>query len=343
MAAFLAVAFGPPTMTQALAELPRVAEEADLIELRLDFFQESYDLAVLLEARGARPVVVTLRPTDQGGGSIVPAPERLGQLVRAAELGAEYVDLEWDAVTPDALAHLHTAGVQVILSRHDFAAMPAELASGWPADLAARGADVVKVVGLARDVRDCLPPLRALRQAQQPTVAIAMGDPGLPTRVLALREPSCFMTYGAPAALPGTAPGQLTLAELREVYHAERLGPSTAVYGLLGPHVETERAAEYNRWFRETDRDAVAVPFPCTTAAAATVRSFRELPVAGWHVHGEALQREVLSALNDLERNAQAQAKVNAIVTRVGSLVGSWVETPAEQFELWTGSQPVLA
>jgi 3-dehydroquinate dehydratase/shikimate dehydrogenase len=336
MAAFLAVAFGPPTMTQALAELPRVAEEADLIELRLDFFQESYDLAVLLEARGARPVVVTLRPTDQGGGSIVPAPERLGQLVRAAELGAEYVDLEWDAATPDALQAVRAAGARAIVSRHDFQSMPPNLADGWWAELASLGPDVVKVVGTALDVRDCLPVFCALRQATLPTVAIGMGVAGLPSRILALREPTCLLTYAAPDSLPGTAPGQLTLHELRSVYHADRLGQATAAYGLLGPHPEPERAAEYNAWFSSAGLDAVAVSFPCAADAAAILQAYRELPVAGWHIHGEHLQRDALSALDEVDAKAQRQAKVNAVVARGETLCGTWVESPREQFEFWT-------
>jgi 3-dehydroquinate dehydratase / shikimate dehydrogenase len=337
MSGFLAVAFGPSSMAQASAELPRVAQDAQLIELRLDAFHDQpYDLAALLAARGSTPVVVTLRPTDQGGASPLAAPDRLPVLLQAAQLGAEYVDLEWDAATPSALAAFHAAGAQVIVSRHDFDGMPADLAAGWWSDLARLGADIVKVVGTARDVRDCLPVLRTLRRAERPTVAMAMGLPGLPSRILALREPSCFLTYAAPDTLPGTAPGQVTLSEMRQVYHADRLGPSTAVYGLLGPHSEPERAAEYNAWFSSAGRDAVAVSFPTSGHAAEILREYRDLPVGGWHIHGEALQRDVVSALDDLDTKARAQNKVNAVVARDHTLCGTWVESPREQFAFWT-------
>jgi 3-dehydroquinate dehydratase / shikimate dehydrogenase len=336
MAGLLAVAFGPPTMAQALAELPAVAQEADLVELRLDLFQEAYDLSALLAARGQRPVVATLRPPDQGGQSPLDAPTRLRQLIRAAELGAQYVDLEWDAATPAALEAARAAGARVIISRHDFQAMPAELSQGWWPQLAASEADVVKVVGTANEVRDCLEVFRALRQANKPTIAIAMGAAGLPSRVLALREPTCFLTYGAPARIPGTAPGQVTLAELRSVYHAGRLGPETAVYGLLGPQPEPDRAAEYNEWFQSTGLDGVAVSFPAASDAALILRAFRELPVAGWHIHGEPLQRDALSALDQVETKAQRHGKVNAVVAHGEALCGTWVESPREQFAYWT-------
>jgi 3-dehydroquinate dehydratase / shikimate dehydrogenase len=333
----LAVAFGPASMRQALAELPRAAEQAEMIELRLDAFRERFDLAALLEARGRTPVVATLRPADQGGASGLPADERLPVLLQAAELGAEYVDLEWDAATPAAIAAVHRAAAQVIVSRHDFASMPPDLVEGWWPELARPGADVVKLVGTARDVRDCLPVFRALRQADRPTVAIAMGEAGLPSRVLALREPRCLLTYAAPDSLvPGTAPGQISLSHMRDVYHADRLGPDTAVYGLLGPHLEPERAAEYNAWFASAGVDGVAVSFPAASDAAAVLHAYRELPVSGWHIHGEPLQHAALAALDDLDAKARAQNKVNAVVARASALCGTWVESPREQFEFWT-------
>src|SRR5437016_4112849 len=133
----LAVAFGPPTMAKACQGLARIGDEADCVELRLDLFEEPFELSVLLRERGGLPVVVTLRPPDQGGRSPLVAPDRLRVLLRAAELGAEYVDLEWDAATPSALGAVRAAGAQVIVSRHDFEEMPRDLAERWWPQLAA--------------------------------------------------------------------------------------------------------------------------------------------------------------------------------------------------------------
>src|SRR5450755_228683 len=123
----LAVAFGPPTMAEAMAGFPQIRQEADGVELRLDLFEEPFDLALLLRERGDLPVVVTLRPPHEGGGSPLPPDERLEVLLRAAELGADYVDLEWDAASPEAMSALRSAGARVVVSRHDFSAVPAEL------------------------------------------------------------------------------------------------------------------------------------------------------------------------------------------------------------------------
>jgi 3-dehydroquinate dehydratase/shikimate dehydrogenase len=157
------------------------------------------------------------------------------------------------------------------------------------------------------------------------------------TRVLALRSDHCLLTYASLDAGIGTAPGQLTIADMRHTYRADRLGASTRAYALLGPHLEHDRIAEYNAWFARDGIDGVSVPFIAQADAAAIVAAYRELPVSGWHIHGTDLQRDVLHSLDDLTPKAATQNKANAIVRRGrdGSLVGHWVESPREQYELW--------
>ena len=101
-------------------------------------------------------------------------------LVEAAELGAEYVDLEWDAASRAAQAAVRTAGARVIVSRHDFVGMP-NLADEWWPELAELGPDVVKVVGTAADVRDCLQVAAALTRTMMASLRIAKAS-ALPRR-----------------------------------------------------------------------------------------------------------------------------------------------------------------
>jgi 3-dehydroquinate dehydratase type I len=343
----LAVAFGPRTMAEAVAGLSRVRAEADCVELRLDFFEQKFELDVLLRERGDLPVVMTLRPPDQGGRSTLEPDERLEVLLGAASLGADFVDLEWDVATASAIADAHAAGARVIVSRHDFSSMPADLAADWWPRLAELGADVVKVVGTARTATDGLQVFRAFERATRATIAIAMGEAGLATRVLALRSDHCLLTYAALGEGIGTAPGQITLDEMRQTYRADRVGGHTRVFGLLGPHLERERLADYNAWFSEDAVDAVAVPFIASDSAAATVSAYRELPVSGWHIHGADLQRDALTSLDELAPSAARQARANAVARRAtdGALVGHWVESPREQYAVWraaAGADPNL-
>lgn len=335
----IGVSLGPKSMAEALDALPTIAEQADIVEIRLDYFEGPYDLARLLRDRPL-PVIVTNRPPREGGRCDQPDDERLAVLRRAAELGAEYVDVEWDAATSEALVPIKAAGARVLVSRHSFSEMPGDFVD-WAKLVIERGADVVKIVGMAHDVRDTLPVFRVFEQVDRPAIAIAMGEAGLPSRVLALRYDTCFLTYATLGAGERVAPGQLPISEMNQVFRAGRLSPRTAVYGLLGPHVENDRLADYNAWFERAGVDAVAVAFPARAGgevdAADIVAAFRELPVAGWHIHGGELQETVGVALDELAASACRQGKVNSVTLRHERLIGEWVESPAEQFGLWTG------
>lgn len=255
-------------------------------------------------------------------------------LREAIRLGAEYVDVEVDAVGRIG----DRRETKIIVSHHDFEKMPADFLGQWR-DLKAAGADVVKLVGMAREARDTLPALQALAQADVPTVALAMGEAGLPTRVLSLKYPSTLLTYCAPDDIQGTAPGQVRVAEMDEVYFGRRIGPDTAVYGLLGPHVATDEIAECNRSLRGRDLDSVAVPLvvPDDGDAAETISAFRALDVCGYHVLPPH-QETVGQALDSLAPSACRTGRVNTIYRQEDELVGAWIETMPDRIDLWAGS-----
>jgi len=82
------------TQGEIEADMASAAGLADVVELRLDYAPAA-DLRRLLERRTG-PVIVTYRPSREGGAFTGPEDERLALLQRAVDLGAEYVDVEWD-------------------------------------------------------------------------------------------------------------------------------------------------------------------------------------------------------------------------------------------------------
>jgi 3-dehydroquinate dehydratase/shikimate dehydrogenase len=186
-------------------------------------------------------------------------------LRQAAALGANFVDLEWDVA--GEIASLDRSRTRVILSRHDFAAMPDDLAAQadrlWQA-----GADVVKLVGMAQDLVDCVPVLRLLAEATRPTIAIAMGPRGLPSRLLAFRYPHALLSFAAPdtssgddAAVAGTAPGQITLDAMLDLYRVRAISQRTRLIGLLAPDANASPLLlEGNRWLARQRLNAVLLP-----------------------------------------------------------------------------------
>ena len=266
---YLAVAISATDTDDALTALHRVTGRADLAELRLDLMQ-SFDLPRLLAERPL-PMIVTCRPAREGGKWRGSEAERLAVLRQAAALGAEYVDLEWDVATEAAT--LDRRQTQVILSRHDFAGMPADLPA-QAAALWAAGADVVKLVGMAQRLVDCAAVLHLLQTAVRPTIAIAMGNNGLATRLLAFRYPQAFLSFAAPDDAPaqhaspspervngGTAPGQVTLGAMRDVYRVQFMSAGTKLVGLVQPAANASPLVMAgNAWLANRAAEAALIP-----------------------------------------------------------------------------------
>lgn len=285
--------------------MQQAAGRADLAELRLDLMDE-FDLAALLAGRPL-PVIVTCRPLREGGRWQSGEVERLAVLRQAAALGADYVDLEWDAA--GEIASLDRSRTKVILSRHDFNAMPDDLAAQadrlWQA-----GPDAVKLVGMAQRLADCTPVLRLLAAATRPTIAIAMGEHGLLSRLLAFRYRHALLSFAAPdppasagAAAAGTAPGQITLSAMRQVYRAQAITRHTMVLGLLaGDANASPLVVQGNRWLSRQGLDAVLLPLqpaPDEFAADAVLAFWHVAPLGGV-IKDPASLAEVIDALATL-------------------------------------------
>lgn len=232
----VAASLALPDTEACLASLRGLEGRVGLAEVRLDLMDE-FDLPRLVSAAPC-PLVITCRPAREGGRFDGPEAERLGILARAMELGCAYVDVEWDSVA--GLVQPRHTRTRVIVSRHWTERMPESLFAEYE-ELRGR-ADVVKLVGMARRASDTLPVFELLRRARAPVIAIAMGEAGRLTRLLAPCFASCLLTYGAPAPEFVNAPGQLTVAEMADIYHLPEVGPHTSVHLHLCGDEESARA-----------------------------------------------------------------------------------------------------
>lgn len=234
-----------------------VSVQADLVELRLDALKE-VDVAAVLAGR-TRPVLVACHPTWEGGRFTGSEEERHRIFALALELGAEYVDLEWRAGFEDLIRARNGRGI--VLSRHVFDGPPSDLAGDVRA-MRATGAEIVKIAATARSLREALAIGDAVRDDEGPHIAIAMGTPGVCTRILAGRFGSCWM-YGGEAV----APGQIPLTELLDEYRFRAITPRTAIYGVVGrPIGHSVSPAMHNAAFAALGIDACYLPIEAANA-----------------------------------------------------------------------------
>ena len=87
-----------------------------------------------------------------------------------------------------------------------------------------------------------------------------MGVAGVATRILGPARGS-FLTYGALDEHSGTAPGQITASDLKELYRCDELKPETMITGIVGlPVAHSLSPQMHNAAFAASKIDAVYLP-----------------------------------------------------------------------------------
>lgn len=280
---------------------------ADLVEFRVDRLFDPGDetggeLSVKRVERLCREsplaCIVTCRPVSEGGeydgeeAARIALFERLGSMAPAdagARSGAggapRFLDVELETYTRSANVRqkIHLAvrnpgqvrdlTTSLILSFHDFQGRPSDLmrkvarlrGEGAPPEGAVA---VHKIAFRARSVRDNLELFDLLGERDRPTIALAMGEEGLLSRVLAPKFGG-FLTFASLRPQEATAPGQPTVEELLGEYRFREIGPATKVYGVVGwPVAQSLSPLVHNAGFRTRDErgaplhDGAYIPLP---------------------------------------------------------------------------------
>jgi 3-dehydroquinate dehydratase/shikimate dehydrogenase len=262
----------PPLEKQVVAA---VGAGAEVIELRVDLIRNDGAVETLLRKPHAVPFIVTVRSTDEGGAWWGSEAERIALLERLGRYQPAYVDLELEAFErlgaghggTEARRHEGGAGARfgdaLILSLHDFAGTSPEIREVFDR-LEASQADVVKAVFTAEDALDSFRVLAELRRLaeRRRAIALAMGEAGLATRVLA-KKFGALLTFVALEHGAESAPGQRTIAELREVYRWDAIEAQTPVFGVIGwPVTHSLSPRLHNAAMAEEGIDGVYLPLP---------------------------------------------------------------------------------
>jgi len=315
---------------QAMHSLPRGVE---LVEVRFDHLRGGAgpsleDVRAVCTGKD-RPIIATNRPPREGGLYRGTELGRLAVLRQAAEHGADYVDIELDSVA--ALGSVGRA--RRIVSYHNFQETPAEL-EAIHRRCAQTGADVVKIAVRARDIVDTLPVLDLLERyaAEVPTIALSMGEEGIPTRVLAAKY-GAFLTYASLAQGRESADGQVPHTEMEQMYRFHRIGPGTRVYGVAAnPVAHSMSPTVHNAAFAEAGLDAVYLPFRVQEPAP-FLDGYQARDLGGLSVtipHKEAMV-PLMDEVDELTRRIGA---LNTVLIRQGRRFGSNTDVPAAMASL---------
>ncbi|MEM1514621.1 MAG: type I 3-dehydroquinate dehydratase [Candidatus Bathyarchaeia archaeon] len=203
---------------------------ADLVEARLDYigeyFLENINRLKDIVKASQVPIIATNRHRGQGGICMLSEEHRVELLLKAAEAGFTYVDIELDTQNlPEVVNRAKDYGAKVIVSHHIFSHTPSteELEATVRKEVES-GADICKVITMANSFADSIKCLMFTYKMSRGVdlVCFAMGGKGILSRVLSPVFGASF-TYASLKVGFETAPGQITIHEMREIYRGLRL------------------------------------------------------------------------------------------------------------------------
>lgn len=304
----------------------RADEWADVVEIRLDCLDPSeLPHAVARIEKLSSPVILTLRPSEQGGYRHLTPAERHNFWTTNAVRG----EAVWWDVEHDLVSEISSDWSRTIVSHHDFSGVPADLEEIYER-LAQSPARVVKIAVQANDVVDCIPVFQLIDRArleQKEIIAIAMGNAGIATRILGSAR-GAFLTFASLDQESATAPGQVNARNLRSLYRIDAIDDETWICGLVGqPALHSISPHIHNAAFAHERINGVYLPFETGDVGSFMKRMVhprtREL---NWNLRGLSItaphKQSVKEFLDWIEPEAKQIAAVNTVVVEHDRLLG---------------------
>jgi len=301
-----------------VSEMVSALKYADIVELRIDYIPELQNALPCIEKaikNKTKPIIITNRPEREGGKFNGSEQDRLRLLQKAIELGADYVDVEYDSINQISRRNRS----KIIISYHNFKETPHNLSKIYN-DICQHKPDIVKIVTYANDITDNIRIFELLKSAKVPTISFCMGELGTISRILTSKFGG-FLTFASPEKGKESAPGQLTANELSKIYHFNGINKETKLYGIIGnPVSHSMSPAIHNAAFIEKGLNNVYVPLKIANIGT-FMKECRKIDFHGFSVtipHKES----VLPFLDDIDHTARKIGAINTIVNQNGTLTG---------------------
>lgn len=225
-----------------------------------------------------------------------------------------FLDVDWKKKIP-------STDLPVIISYHhhkktpDLESILYKLTSKHPK------ATYYKIATMATSSLDSLKMLLFLKNHPN-VIGICMGPYGTMTRICApiFKQP---LTYAPFSKDYQTALGQLTIAQLSEIYHFQLLNPSTFLFGLIGSPVSKSIGHLYhNEAFRRAKKNSVYLKIDLKKHELKEFfAAVTQLPFRGFSVTAP-LKEEVMAYLDHISPDAQAIGAVNTLCLSDGHVYG---------------------
>jgi len=203
-------------VSKDLEAIKGIEQLVDLFEIRIDLIGDGWqELAKQLK----KPWIACNRRAEEGGRWRGSETRRIGELVKAIELGADIVDIELGMKDLRKAIKLIRKRAKCLLSFHELEGTPPldKMKEIVQRQLEA-GADICKIVTTARRLEDNIAVLQLIAEFPKvKIISLAMGPLGFASRILCPLIGGYF-TYASIEKGKESASGQITVRELRKIY-----------------------------------------------------------------------------------------------------------------------------
>ena len=212
------IARTPRDMERMMKRAERVG--ADLIEVRMDYFREKYNLKDI-RSFSSLPLIATNRPSREGGLFEGSEEERIQLLSSAVDSEFELIDIELSTEgAKEIVQRIRDAGIETIISSHILNSTPNLTTLNLTLKKEMNtNANICKIVTSAKEFQDNLRCLRFVETAAKKTnvTCFCMGELGKMSRLISPLFGG-YLTYASVEKDKESAPGQLTITEMRKFY-----------------------------------------------------------------------------------------------------------------------------
>lgn len=308
----LCVSIKGPSFQEVEGQIQQASLYADLIELRLDYFQDKeIYLFADLPSKYPIPIILTLKNS--------PFPFDL-----VSKLHPQYLDIEYEKFSDvvDQFLKDHPE-IKLILSYHDYTKTPEHLHTIFQ-QMKKIPAFFYKIAVTANN---CLEGHyffkwnKQIYNSEISTLTVSMGSHGQITRILSplLGNP---ITYASLDDQHTTAPGQLSAKILVEQYRHSSLNALTQIYGLIGDPVEHSISdITHNHFLKMHNLNAVYVK---TQVKPHELKEFLEIAKNMYQGLSVTmpLKETILPYLDQIDSDALAIEAINTLLFQDQKILG---------------------
>ncbi|GIU82219.1 MAG: hypothetical protein KatS3mg006_1283 [Pyrinomonadaceae bacterium] len=297
-------------------------KNADLIEIRLDCLENFENLNFLTHLSGN--FILTYRPEEQGGKRPLSKQARLEFWKRLENLsfkGEILIDCEYD-LFPEAASFKFNK----IVSFHSFAeaVKPEKIY-----ETLREKAGIMKIAVYVEEATDAIELWKLLKKAASEgikLIPIAMGEGGKWTRILGLAH-GAYLTYASLNEFSETAPGQISIFDLTEIYRVKQINKETEVYAIIAGNTEYSMSPYmHNTAFRYHGLNAVFVPMQVKNLENFIRRMVKETREIELNFKGFAVtnphKEKIIEYLDEVDSTAREIGAVNTIKIENNRLIG---------------------